>query len=143
MKQFFAFFIALCAVAFSGCSEDDEGAVGGMSGMWAYSANVVDEQEISTDIVELYEISGGKVTYWMFIGSERDIPTLVDGYLVGYNKSDFESMGTYRISVSESSLTVGGLMEMGLRKISDDKVYLWDPATPSDVIVWERVKGYR
>ncbi len=143
MKNLFALLL-FGATLFVGCSDDDkEGSTNDLSGMWAYTADVWNGQETSTEIVELYEIAGNRVTYWMFMGNESEIPTYKEGYLIGYDKSNFESEGTYKISVSDTSLTVGGLMECGLQWVNSDKLYLWEFDDPSDKIVWQRVKGYK
>lgn len=141
MRQLFALLIA-GALLFVGCSKDDE-ATAQLTGTWAYTANVRDGQEKPTDIVEIYEISGSKITYQMFTGSDKNIPTYSDGYLIGYNQSNFEVMGPFNISVQDSHMSISGLMDVEFQSVSADKLLLWESTSPNEKIVWQRVKGFK
>lgn len=128
------------AVLFISCSDKDDESTSSLSGMWAYTSDIRNGQETSTGVTEIYEISGNKITYQMFIGSDKEIPKFSDGYLVGYKKSNFEIMGPFNISIRDSHLSIGGLMDMEFQTVSADKLLLWEDATPNEKIVWQRVK---
>ena len=74
MKNLFAL-LFVGVLLFVGCSDEEDEGTSQFSGMWAYIANIRNGQEISTDIIEIYEISGSKLTYQMFSGSDKNIPT--------------------------------------------------------------------
>lgn len=131
------------AVLFVSCSDKEDEGASSLSGIWAYTANIRNGHETLTDITEIYEISGNKITYQMFIGSDKNIPTFSDGYLIGYKKSNFEEMGPFNISVHDSHLSISGLMDVEFQTVSADKILLWEEATPNEKIVWQRVKGIK
>lgn len=131
------------AVLFVSCSDKEDEGASALSGMWAYTANIRNGQEMPTDITEIYEISGRKITYQMFIGSDKNIPTFRDGYLIGYKESNFELMGPFNISIQDSHLSISGLMDVEFQSVSADKMLLWEGASPNKKIVWQRVKGIK
>ena len=79
----------------------------------------------------------------MFIGSDKNIPTFSDGYLIGYVESNFELMGPFNISIQDSHLSISGLMDVEFQSVSADKMLLWESASPNKKIVWQRVKGIK
>lgn len=142
MKNLFAL-LFVGVLLFVGCSDKDDEGTSQFSGMWAYTANIRNGQETPTDITEIYEISGSKLTYQMFIGSDKNIPTYSDGYLIGYKESNFELMGPFNISIQDSHLSISGLMDVEFQSVSADKMLLWESAAPNKKIVWQRVKGIK
>lgn len=142
MKKLFALLI-VGVFLFVSCSDKEDEGTSQLSGMWAYTSDIRNGQEAPTDITEIYEISGDKITYQMFIGSDKNIPTFSDGYLIGYKKSNFEEMGPFNISVHDSHLSISGLMDVEFQTVSADKILLWEEATPNEKIVWQRVKGIK
>ncbi len=142
MKNLFAL-LFVGVLLFVGCSDKDDEGTSQLSGMWAYTANIRNGQETPTDITEIYEISGSKLTYRMFIGSDKNIPTYSDGYLIGYKESNFELMGPFNISIQDSHLSISGLMYVEFQSVSADKMLLWESAPPNKKIVWQRVKGIK
>lgn len=138
MKNLFAL-LFVGVLLFVGCSDEEDEGTSQFSGMWAYIANIRNGQEISTDIIEIYEISGSKLTYQMFSGSDKNIPTYSDGYFIGYKELNFELMGPFNILIQDSHLSISGLMDVEFQNVSADKMLLWECASPNKNRV-QRVK---
>lgn len=133
MKRFFILAAAACAVVFMGCSKDDEGTAGDLAGMWADTFESGNEE----CAVDVYEIKGNKMIIYM-----SDIfyePTYANGTLSSKNEAIFEIYWTVNISVSDSHLSAGTLRDLKYKKISEDKIQLWDEEDPEDVMTWQRI----
>ena len=136
MKQFFAFFIALCAVAFSGCSEDNGETVGDLAGMWAETFDFDGEDHA----VDICEIKGNKMIY-RHCTNLSDIlePVYKDGTLSCDEEAIFEIYWIVNVYVSDSHLSSGEYGNLRYERVSEDKIQLWDEADLEDVMTWQRI----
>lgn len=136
MKRFFMLAAAACAVVFMGCSKDDEGTAGDLAGMWADTF----ESDGETHAVDIYEIKGNKMTFRHCTNlSEIYEPIYKDGTLSSDKEAIFELYESVNISVSGDQLSIGGLMNWNITKISSDKIQVWDAEDPEDVMTWQRI----
>lgn len=137
MKHLFMLAFAVCATAFMGCSKDDEGAAGDLAGMWADTFESGNEE----CAVDVYEIKGNKMIIWNCTNMS-DIfyePTYANGTLSSKNEAIFEINWTVNISVSDSHLSAGEFRDLKYKKISEDKIQLWDEEDPEDMMTWQRI----
>ena len=127
---------AVCATAFMSCSKDNEGTAGDLAGMWADTF----ESDGEDHAVDIYEIKVNKVivrhctNLW-----EINEPVYKDGTLSSNKEAIFEIYWTVNISISDSYLSAGELIDLRYKKISEDKIQLWDEEDPEDVMTWQRI----
>lgn len=136
MKHLFMLAFAVCAMVFTGCSKDDDGTVEDLAGMWADTF----ESSGETHAVDIYEIKGDKMTLRHCTNlSEIYEPIYKDGTLSSDKEAIFELYESVNISVSGDQLSIGGLMNWNITKISSDKIQVWDAEVPEDVMTWQRI----
>lgn len=135
MKHLFMLAFAVCAMVFTGCSKDDEESTGFWVGMWA----VTFESDGEEHAVDIYEIKANKVIFRHCTNlSEIREPVYENGTLACDKDAIFEVYSTYDIPSSNLNV-VWGLNDSNYRKITEDKIQLWDEEAPEDVETWQRI----
>lgn len=135
MKRFFVLTVAVCAMVFTGCSKDDEGAAGFWIGMWA----VTFESDGEDYAVDIYEIKANKVIYRHCTNlGEVQEPVYKNGTLSCNEEAIFEIYMIQDVPTSDLSI-VWGLNDSNYKKISEDKIQLWVEEVPEEVETWQRI----
>ena len=160
MKKYLFLLLAICAVAFCGCSKDDDGGVDGtlmidgvnIVGIWADTDKYYHIEDGLVDVIVVitettfgqYRISSKKYEEWRNAGipSEKRGFEFKDGYLYGCSMKDFEVDYEAQLSVKNGKLYIGGFQVISEWKFTKDAII--DIEDPKDQFVqYNRVKGFK
>ena len=159
MKKYFLALCTICALAFCGCSKDDDENGGSLKvdgvnivGTWADTDtyNVLDDGLVDQIIViteksfREYYISDKKYDEWRDAGvpSRKRGFEFKDGYLYGCSMNDFELETELELYVKDGKLYLAGIAWPYYLKFTNDAII--DIDDPNDQFVqYNRVKGFK